>query len=159
MKSIQTWYRYRAKNIEQQGVNPWGQALSALRVAGSTYPRKSPAWQLWAKENRELIDKAAGADAQIGQRLLERIQQFIAAKRGHDPLGIFLEVLKQPRAVGLEPEVVIRLLAELHFAVNLGPLAVDLRATVSLGSRRRPSRRSVARSATVTPTLESETFT
>lgn len=49
-------------------MNPWAQALVALRVSGGAAPRKSSAWQVWARDNRELIDKAIGADAQIGQR-------------------------------------------------------------------------------------------
>ncbi len=69
---------------------------------------------------------ARARDAQVGQRLLERLEQLVAAEAGHDPVGMVLEVLEQARAVGLEPEIVVGLLHRHDLAVDLRPLAVDL---------------------------------
>lgn len=77
-------------------------------------PRKTPAWSLWAKENKDLVLHEAGVDANIGKR-----NQIAASLFKQQPDDV--RQLLEERALALFEEAKEQYRAALAGTTQLGP--------------------------------------
>ena len=76
LQSIHAWFPYHARTAGIDVANPWLPVLRALRKPDSPAPKRHPAWQVWQKEHKDEVAKAAGAGASLGARVKEAVKLF-----------------------------------------------------------------------------------